>query len=230
MTTEHRIFGEGVYSPRQAARLIGTSSQNVLRWTRGSGPSLPLWRGYYQSVNDAQEVSFADLIDLRIVVAFRKVGLTLQAIRFAIEKVKEVLKDDRPLNSYDFRTDGGSIMAELSDGNLVSLSKAHLGQKIFGDVIRQSLKDVEYDGGRAARWRPAFAPGIVIDPSRQFGDPLLDSFGIASRVLADEVSQGRSVSYVSRLYEIAESDVRQALKFERELDRQHEKLELEGAA
>jgi len=42
------IFGEGIYTPREAARLVGGTPQEVLRWTRGSGTSEPLWNAYYQ--------------------------------------------------------------------------------------------------------------------------------------------------------------------------------------
>jgi hypothetical protein len=52
MALDNKILGLGVYTPREAARLVGTDPQQVLRWTRGSGPNEPLWNAHYQFLDD----------------------------------------------------------------------------------------------------------------------------------------------------------------------------------
>ncbi|MCK0168231.1 helix-turn-helix domain-containing protein [Jannaschia sp. S6380] len=221
MPLDINILGEGVYTPREVARLIGSTPQDVLRWTRGSGPNPPLWNAYYQPLDDTTELSFLDLIELRVVKALRAAGLSMQSIRFAINLAKERYGISRPLSTAGFRTDGAEILIDAieNDGEYLSLSKKNPGQKVFSKVVGQSLVDLEYDGDQVARWRPGFASGVVVDPKRYFGDPLLDDFGISTKVISDEFELTGSVQKLSDLYEIPEKAVRNAINFEEALEK-----------
>ncbi|MFT6526759.1 MAG: hypothetical protein ACJAYH_001346 [Celeribacter sp.] len=220
MALDLQIFGEGIYSPKQAARLIGGTSTEVRRWTRGSGPTLPLWEGYYQELDDTAELSFSDLVELRVVKAFRQRGLSLQAIRFAITFAQDKFGVARPLSALKFKTDGQEILMSAldQDDNLVSLRKGKAGQKVFSEIIKQSLDDLEYEDGTVARWRPAIATEVVLDPNRNFGTPILDQYGISTEMLKGELEIHGSIDYLSRIYEIPKNNIKQALKFEDALD------------
>lgn len=222
MALDMEIVGHGVYTPREVARLIGGTSVEVLRWTRGSGPTPALWDGYYKEIEDTTELSFADLIELRVVKSFRRANISLQAIRFAISFAKEKFDIERPLSSLGFKTDGDEILMEAveMDGEYVSLSKKRPGQKVFAEIVRQSLQDLEYEGSLVARWRPHVAQGVVLDPHRFFGDPILDKYGISTSTLANELPIYGSVKHLSDIYEIPEKAIRQAIKFEEALDAQ----------
>jgi uncharacterized protein (DUF433 family)/DNA-binding transcriptional MerR regulator len=214
------ILGRGIYTPRQAARLIGGTSQDVRRWTRGSGPNEPLWHAYYQELDDTAELSFADLIELRVVKALRKAGISLQAIRFAISLAQERFGIEKPLSSQDFKTDGSQILMHAieNDGEYVSLSKKYPGQKVFAKIVLPSLKNLEYDDGQVARWRPAQTSDIVIDPKRLFGAPMLDEFGVSTTVVFEEYQQQQDIGYLSRIYEIPRKLIQHAIRYEEELD------------
>lgn len=226
MPLDVEIFGQGIYSPRQAARLIGGTPQEVLRWTRGSGPTQPLWRGHYQNLDDAREISFADLIEVRLVRAARQKGVSLQAIRFAIEFAKEKYSTDHPFSTIGFKTDGHEILMEATerDGQLVSLARRNAGQKVFTKIIEQSLSDLEYEGSRVSLWRPKSANHVVIDPNRAFGSPILDEHGISTSVLFDEEANGASLKYLASIYEIPKSKVEDAVKFEKGLAKQQAEI------
>jgi len=214
------VLGQGVYTTAQAARLIGEPREKVSRWTQGRGSIEALWNTAYVENNGASELSFGDLIELRVVRAFRREGMSLQAIRFAIEFAQERFNVERPLTSLRFKTDGQEILAKLSeaDEDYFSFSKKRAGQKVFAQVVKQSLKDLEYEDGYAARWRPAGTSHIIIDPVRLFGDPLLEEYGVATSVLYEEAKQFDDISYLSKIYEIPISVVRSAIQFERKLD------------
>ncbi|MEX0970821.1 MAG: hypothetical protein WD046_10300 [Paracoccaceae bacterium] len=221
MPLDNPIFGEGIYTPREAARLIGSTAQEIIRWTRGSGPKEPLWRGHYQFLDDTTEISFIDMIELRVVRALRLRGVSLQSIRYAIALAENQFGISRPLSTIQFKTDGAEILMDATeqDGELVSLSPKRPGQKAFARIIDQSVSGLEFDGDRVARWRPNSMPTVIIDPERAFGDPILDSIGISTHILFREVKRSHSISYVSRLYEIDAKLVRHAVKFEESLDK-----------
>ncbi|WP_417248349.1 hypothetical protein [Celeribacter sp.] len=221
MPLDIQILGKGVYTPREAARLVGTSHMQVLRWTRGSGPTEPLFDAYYQALSDeVTEISFLDLIEVRVVSAMRKANISLQSIRFAISYAQEKLGVERPLASRSFKTDGSEILMDAleNDGELISLSKARPGQKVFRKIVQQSLNDLEYENGIAARWRPRNHTQVVLDPNRHFGDPILDEYGISTAMLCREMQQFGDAAYLSRIYEIPKNAILKAVDFERSLD------------
>ncbi|MBN8185148.1 hypothetical protein JF540_00400 [Salipiger thiooxidans] len=221
MPLDLSILGKGIYSPRQAARLIGGQPQEVLRWTRGSGAREPLWHAYYQDLDDTTELNFSDLIELRVVKAFRKAGISLQAIRFAIEFATERFGLERPLSTLQFKTDGREILVDAleRDDCLISLSKKHPGQAVFSEIVQQSLSDLEYEAGQAIRWRPTGSKYVVLDPRRQFGTPLLEEYGISTETLSREAREHGSVSYISKIYDIPVRYVNDAIRYEEALDR-----------
>ncbi len=221
MPLDDQILGQGVYTPREAARLVGVNAQQVLRWTRGSGATEPLWNAHFQFLDDeVTEISFLDLIEVRVVAAMRKAGISLQAIRFAIDYAQEKFDISRPLASQAFKTDGQEVLmsAVENDGEFVSLSKKHPGQKVFKDILSQSLNDLEYEGELVARWRPKSFPAIVIDPDRHFGDPILDKYGISTSMLKEEYAEFRDINYLSSIYEIPTKSIKTAINFEAKLD------------
>lgn len=214
------IFGLGVYTPREAARLVGGTAQEVLRWTRGSGPTEPLWKAHYQYLEDTTELSFFDLIEVRVVKAMRLAGVSMQSIRYAIRLAANRFGVERPLATQNFRLSGRQILMDAleNDGELISLSKANPGQKVFTEIVRQSLNDLEYEDDLVARWRPSAASFVVIDPQRSFGAPVLDDFGISTRVLFDEFLQCNDARYLSRVYEIPLRYINDALRYESGLE------------
>jgi uncharacterized protein (DUF433 family) len=222
---DFEIFGQGIYSPRQAARLTGSTPQEILRWTRGSGPSDPLWNAYYQEIDDTTELSFADLIEVRVVKAFRNASVSLQAIRFAINFAQEKYNVERPLVNLEFRTDGTEILMKAleHDGEFVSLSRKRPGQKVFAEIVRQSLRDLEYHDGIAVRWRPSGYKQVVIDPKRQFGQPVIDDYGVSTETLFSEYQDFQDMQYLSQIYEMPQRLVRSAIQYEEDLQSAHGK-------
>lgn len=221
MPLDQSIFGEGVYTPQEAARLIGGSPADIVRWTRGSTQSEPIWRARYIELDDSTAISFLDLIEVRVVRAFRNAGVSLQTVRNAIKIAQERYKIERPLSSLDFKVDGKEIVfrALEDDENYESLSHRHPGQKLFGRIVDLSLKDLDYENGRAVRWRPTADKEVILDPRRLFGSPILDKYGIATAVLAAENKLGLSASQISKLYEVPFKLVKAALRYEASLDK-----------
>lgn len=220
MPLDGAILGEGIYTPREAARLLHGTHQEVLRWTRGSGPNEPLWNNHYRFLSDTTEISFLDLVELRVVRLLRAQKISLQAIRFAIRIASEKFNIDRPLSSVRFKTDGTEVLMDAveKDGEFVSLSKRSPGQKVFAKIVEQSVVDLDYEGGQVVRWWPTNGKNIVIDPKRSFGAPIVNEYGISTSVLSDEYDRCKDFKYLSRLFEIGVPLVREAVSFEKSLN------------
>ncbi|GHF40796.1 hypothetical protein [Seohaeicola zhoushanensis] len=202
--------------------MIGTTPAEILRWTRGSGPTEPLWHAHYQGIDDTTELSFYDLIEVRVVKALRRAGVSLQAVRFAINYARDKFGVSHPLATLRFKTDGQEILAEAleQDGDLVSLSAKRPGQKVFSKIVDQSLNDLEFDNGEVVLWRPKRTTHIIIDPKRSFGTPILEDFGVSTQTLYNELSSYRDITRLAKAYEIPKALVAEAISFESRLEEQ----------
>lgn len=220
MPLDGAILGEGIYQPSEAARLIGVKAQDVLRWTRGTAQIQPIWKAHYQFIDDTTEISFADLVELRVVRSLRSKGISLQAIRFAVDLAQSAFGIDRPLSSVAFKNDGREILMDAieKDGQLVSLSKNRPTQKVFKQIISQSVSGLEYDGKTLQRWRPTIARHVVIDPQRAFGTPVIDKVGISTKVIFREWERFKNYKTVSQIYEVDETLVKDAVQYEDKLN------------
>lgn len=165
------------------------------------------------------ELGFLDLMEVRFVDAFLKAGLSLPKIRKAAKLAAELVGRDHPFSTQKFRTDGKTVFVELKHKERGDKSVLDLERRQFGiyDVILPSLLEgVEFDEeGQAARWRPEGAtPLVVLDPQRQFGQPIVETGGVQTSVIADAVRAEGSIETVARWFEITREAVEQAVKFE----------------
>jgi len=224
MPLDHTILGKGVYTPARAARLARTTTQQVMRWTRGSGRSEPLWRAHYRLLDDdATEISFLDLVEVRVVAAMRRAGVSLQSIRYAISFAQDRLGIERPLASHSFKVEGTALLMEAAerDGALLHLSKGYAGQSVFREIIEQSLNDLEYDNDLPARWRPKGFREVIIDPARRFGAPILDKFGLSTSVIFKEYREFSDLGYLASIYEVPARVIKAGIDFEASLEKAH---------
>jgi len=161
-------------------------------------------------------------MEARIANAFIASGLSPQAVRKAIEIAREIVADDRPLSTARLRTDGKTVflqrVEESGDQSLIDLFR---NQYAFKRIIEPSLKDIDYQQGVPARWWPLNkSKGIVVDPARSFGQPIDDTTGVPTRVLAlAAVSEG-SIEAAARVWRVPALSVRRALAYEKSSVRQ----------
>ena len=221
------LLGKGLYTLPEAAILLGARRRNVNRWMKGynysragvSCRSDALWVTDIPRIEDQVELSFRDLIELRFVLAFTKAGLGLKAIRNCLHYARECIQSDRPFSTGQFRTDGQTIFLESlrtsGDTRLLDLKKR---QYAFKAVVEQTFRDLDLEGDAVVRWHPFRGKQtIVIDPTRSFGQPITAVSGVPTVALADAVAAEGSVDRVAQLFEVTPDEVRDAVRYETEL-------------
>lgn len=219
------LLGIGLYTAGEVERLTEIPAAKVRRWIcgyafRSKGErqwSAPLWEPQVPRIREQVELGFRDLVEIRIVDALLKAGLSLHAVRRATAVAREVIADSHPLSTNRFRTDGTTIFLQVAQESeepvLLDLLKRQYG---LSAILEKSLKDLDFgiDGG-AVRWWPMGKDHVVVlDPGRSFGQPIVNDGGVPTRALADAVKVEGSVERVARLYEIPKRAVREAVAFE----------------
>lgn len=225
--THDLLLGKGLYTLNEAATLIGGQPRSIRRWMQGydykrdgeTHHSSPLWLPDIPKVDEQVELSFRDLIELRFVHAFTQAGIGLKAIRNCLDYARECIQSDRPFSSGKFRTDGKTIFLESlessHDPRVLDLRKK---QYVFKSIVERTFRDLDLEDDLVVRWRPFQGKAtIVIDPHRSFGQPIAAASGVPTIALAEAVEAEGSPARVALLYEVDPLVVKDAVRYEKEL-------------
>ena len=223
------LIGIGLYTPAEAGRLLRVPAAKIGRWLRGhevQGKEYSaLWKPEVDLGDGKVFLGFRDLMEVRVVDAFIRHGVSAHRVRAAINEARSLIQQSHPLSTNRFRTDGRAIFLHVietdEDGaereRLLNLFKK---QYEFNGIIDPILKTVEFgDDGNPAIWWPAGRrTHVVVDPERAFGAPIDPVSSVPTSVLAN-VAQSIGVKATSRAYEVSELSVRHAIEFEAAMER-----------
>lgn len=224
------FLGKGIYSVPDAARLTQIPARRIRRWLRGyhytyrgeRRSSLAVWTPGLPAIDGELALSFRDLMEARFVDAFREHHVSWKVIRTASGRAAEFFGETHPFSTKRFRTDGRTIFADLGsetgDRLLLDLVK---NQYAFRKVLDQYLyAGIEFSAPRGIplRWWPnRQRGGIVLDPARCFGKPILAASGVQTSALAAAVAAEGSLETAAQLYEVPVAGVRKAVEYEQSL-------------
>jgi uncharacterized protein (DUF433 family) len=92
-------------------------------------------------------------------------------------------------------------------------------QYAFRHVMLPSFRaQIELSERGAERWWPMGRKKLVVlDPARQFGEPIVAEGGVPTAVLAKAAAAMHSEQAAAKWYEVSRSAVRQAVTFEQQL-------------
>jgi len=216
------ILGRGVYSLAEAAKLAELRPARVRDWFRSSGPEGPhraVFQSDYPSMGDDEAISFLDLIEVYITGRLReaKPPVSLQHIRSVHSKLSRDTGQSHPFCTRDIYHKKGKVFTQsLEDQAMGRIIQPLTSQSYNEHIIMPFLEKIEYDHltNLARLWR--IADGVVIDPSRCYGKPIVDAVSISTRILAGAYeANGRDSLRVADWYGVDQVHVENAVNFER---------------
>lgn len=220
------FIGNGIYSIPEAARLTKVSNPRIYRWIRGYNyhynneqiTSEPVKIHDYAAIDNKYSISFSDLIEIMFIDSFRSYGVSWKAIRLAYLHAQEILKNDHPFATKKFYTDGRTIFTDIQekiqDKNFIDLvTKQFELRKILKSYLTKGIEFSHEDD--AIRWWPkGKRKGILIDPEKSFGQPIIFKYGIPTNILYNSFLNEDSIETVAKWYEIDNNSVATAVEFE----------------
>jgi uncharacterized protein (DUF433 family) len=219
----NELLGKGIYPVSTAARLTAVPARTIRRWVKGydfpgkTGPhhSPAVWPAQWRPIDGAIALGFLDLVEVRIVSAFLDQGISWKTIRLAANHACKIFQTSHPFATAKFKVDGKSIFAEHHD-DLIDLKDCQLP---FRKVVEPFLRDLEFGAQHALRWWPLGIRKrtIVIDPQRNFGQPIVAKEGVPTAALANAFAVEQDEAAVARWYRVSRDDVRESVKFEKGL-------------
>lgn len=223
------FIGQGIYTVSDVAKFTSVPPPNICNWLYGGSISNtvkhkakrhPTLAHQFNLMNHIANVSFKDMIQIRFVCFFRDKGVSLQTIRHAAENAAKLLSTTHPFCSARFKTDGVTLLAEVSEldgnSNLVELKTM---QHVFKEIIDPFLTSLDYDEDIVSRWWHSLGnKKVVLDPRFNFGKPTLAENGYATETLFDAyLANNSSAAKVANWFEIDTEAVEQAVDFEMRL-------------
>ncbi len=212
------ILGLGVYGLPEAARLARVHTSTARRWYVGGSGHTALLSASIPRVNGRTAISFLDLVDLLVVGQFRSAGVSFQTIRRAYGILQRRFDTAHAFSHRFLLTDGHTIlveyMNELGDDHLEDVIT---GQRAMPEILREYLKEIDYDDATnlAKQWH--VASGVLIDPRRNFGKPIVPSGVSTSVIYSSAKGNNNDYELVADLFGISAESVRDAVIFEQEL-------------
>jgi uncharacterized protein (DUF433 family) len=166
-------------------------------------------------------ISFLDLAELLFINTFMEYGISIQKIRRAALFASNMLNDYHPFAIKKIYTDGKSIFARMAeienDASLIDLiNKQFQFDKIVEPLLFDSIDFNKYD--RAERWWPnGKEKNIVLDPARNFGQPILNKYNTRTEVIFELYKNDHSIEEIVEWYEIDKDSIIEAIEFEQGL-------------
>lgn len=226
-TQPSQLLGKGIYTVPDAARLSRVTQRRIRYWLKGipseEAPETTdrrLWRGELCPIDDKLALGFLDLQEVRFIDAFLKAGVSWHLLRKAHGIARRRYDIEHPLCTRSFVTDGSHIIEEIAEvSDDIAYEEVVQGQRVFPKVIQPFLRELEFaDDDQLVRWWPLGKErAVVLDPCRQFGQPITARSGIATDILREAVTAGQTVEEIADWYEVDVVAVRDAIEFEQGL-------------
>lgn len=198
------------YQIGEAARYAQIAPQTVAQWHKIETAMLT-------QREKRAALTYYQLIEVAVVAAFRKAGVTLKNIRAAREYAAHYLKSEHPFAEYRFKEQGKHLWldsTQIGDLKPDTVVQADQGGQLAWESVIGRLQEFEYDHeGIVLRWHVAgLQSPIIIDPRISFGAPTIR--GTPTWVIKGRYEAGESDSDIADDFQIGSEEVREALKFE----------------
>lgn len=216
------VLERPMYSEAEAARLLNLNQGTLHYWLEGGvnrgvvyGPVIRV-----EPQGGHPAVTWAEFVEAGMLRTYRRHhAVPLHELRAFISVLRERLGVPYPLaDQRPFVVDNGQLVIEAQDQAGLD-SEWRLVEHVSGvtSLLPQAqafLRRVEWDGNVPIRWHPAddMDSPVVIDPERRFGRPTVG--GVSTAVLWEQVKAGVDPVDVAGGYDVSESDVEWAVKYE----------------
>lgn len=218
--------GQPAYTLAEGARYLKLASATLRAWVASRPYPKAGGVGRFQPLIRPPQLqppilSFWNLIEAHVLRSLRtEHGVSVKALRQALEYAERSLKIERLLLRNELRTDAGQLFLDRY-GQLINLSAS--GQLAMRRLFDEHLKRVEWDEWQFPVRLYPFVSGemqtaerpIAIDPKIAFGRPVVIRMGISTGTIAERIDAGETVQELASDYGVSPTEIEQAVVYER---------------
>lgn len=209
-------LGTGIYTIPDVAAILNLPTNKVRRWLR------EYWNMQFRqhggiafSKGEGRDltVNFLTLIEFYTFYLLRQEGVSVRTILKAHHALETYYQTPYPFATSTILTDGRKIFFSSETEEIVH-ADASL-QITIAEVLAPFCKKIEFDeNGLAERFFPLGRDhDVVIDPERQFGQPVVGQTNILAETVYNLHRGGESTEFIARIYDLNVSQVQDAICF-----------------
>lgn len=209
-------LGTGIYTLADVAGILRLPTAKVRRWMReywnlrfGSPAQSPFSYGSGRH----QVTNFLTLIEFFTFYQLRSHGVSAQSIVKAHRVLEKTYKTKYPFAKSNILTDGKRILFNDEIGQIIQADETL--QMTIKEVFEPFCKKVEFnDEDIVNRFFPMGRDhSIVIDPRRQFGQPIIDGTNILAENIYRLHLGGETLETITYLFELTADQVKDAINY-----------------
>jgi uncharacterized protein (DUF433 family) len=215
------LLDRPVYGMGQVDRLLGLLGGTARRWIdgyqRGGKQYPPVVRP--EPTGD-ELVTWGEFVETRLLSEYRDAGVPLVRMRPAIDRLRERFHRRYPLaHARPFVAGRELVLEAQNDVKLdrkLQLVVVRNDQLVLSPEAEHFYEAADFSSdsrGIVTRLRPINeVREVIIDPLRQFGEPVVRS--VPTEVVAEQLRAGESVSGIAELFDLPTPLVEAALRYE----------------
>lgn len=211
-------INNGIYTLPEVSKILRLPYYKVNRWINAYWDDQlgsALQSRYSWTINNSKAISFHTLIEFYILILLAEAGIATKTVLQAHLELSKRYNTAFPFAQKaildGIRTIGKKVYFENEEG-IIALD----GTKQFKlEFIKVFFHNLDFDNGLIASrfWPMGRDRSIIIDPTRQFGHPVIGATNIYPETLFNLFLAGEPIDFIAFTYEIEKSLVIDAIEF-----------------
>jgi len=212
-------LGVGIYTSKEISKILRIPTYKVNRWMRDYWDErfgVEFKETYSWKVEDSRAIGFHTLVEFYILTLFADAGVNTKDVLKAHIELTKIYNTPFPFARKDIieniKTDGKTIFIKLKKGGILSLD----GKKQFQiKFIEMFFKNLVFDSKNLATKFYPLGKGksIVVDPERQFGQPVIGSTNIFPEAIYNMYRAGEPKKFIAFTYNLSELEIESAIEY-----------------
>lgn len=210
-------LGTGIYTTNDVATILGLPQAKVRRWLKQYWNLQFGKMDFAFSDGNGRELvtNFYTLIEFYTFYQLREMGVSIAKIVYAHGFLEKLHKTHYPFATSKILTDGRTVLFTGEDGEVVHADETL--QISIKEVLTPFFRKIDFNSEELAeRFFPMGRDReVVIDPHRQFGQPVVGNTNILTETVFNLYRGGESSDFIARIYNLTEDQVKDAINYHR---------------
>ncbi len=226
MKWDDELYNIPAYPVTDAARYLRIPVATLRSWLKGRSYTTKTGQQAFAPLIQRPDptlpqLSFTNLVEAHVLQIIRKTyEVKLDKVRKALDYISHQFDTDHPLVMKRFQTDGVNLFVDEVE-RLVNVSRS--GQLAMRETLKHLLTRVDWNAeGIASRFfpvvelvlQPESDKIIFLDPSIQFGKPVIAGKGVPTATIVDLIDAGDEIEDVADEFDCTLEQVKAAIQFE----------------
>ena len=218
MTNNNLNIGSGIFTAAEISKILKLPYRRINRWINlycENGMILFEYSNSSFNKLKVKAVNFHTLIELQVMSELSEAGISTNKIAKAKNMLSKLYNTPFPFANKEIlenlRVNGNKIYFDEKGDVFVIDDKLQFSL----EFIKSFIHNIEFDTNMLARkYMPlGKSKSIIVDPTRQFGHPVVGDTNIYPETFFNLYNSGESIEFIASLYNVDKKAIEDALEY-----------------